>query len=73
MTVKRVELCPVCGKPLKVEYDAGHYIVWCPYGPCSSYAANAGSVGKTLEEAEGKLLERIAKEKDPNDEVQNCS
>ncbi len=51
VTLKSKLKCPECGARLKLERTGNVFLLWCVEFTCASYAANAGTMGRTEEEA----------------------
>ena len=65
-------LCPVCEKPLSLDYFDELVLVYCPHGPCPSEASNCGATGPTPEEAREKLCRLVEQEREQNDHLSPC-
>lgn len=59
------ERCPACRAPLLadlLEDPAGHWLVWCGNGPCTSKAANDGATAVLIDLAIDELRDKIYRE-----------
>lgn len=58
--------CPCCNQLFQIERTImGSFHVWCGgSAPCTSYLANNGAMGDTVEEAIKKLLDILERKKD---------